>query len=142
MIVNAWPASTRSKRPGTHVIAATPDRMASTSIHEQARKIFLTFLLGYCLIRTHYHRAFAETDKKPTDFFFDDKVAHGATGLLHKEENRLEGTVAFVDPAINTKTQTIPVRVVIANESRLIRIGELAKAAISILRRCARSLPS
>ncbi len=46
--------------------------------------------------------------------------------------NEFEGTVAFVDPTINSKTQTVAVRVVIPNDAGLIRIGEYAKASIEI----------
>jgi multidrug efflux pump subunit AcrA (membrane-fusion protein) len=43
-----------------------------------------------------------------------------------------EGRVAFVDPIVDPSTQTLSVRVVIPNESGLIRIGDYARATVSV----------
>ncbi len=43
-----------------------------------------------------------------------------------------QGRVAFVSPTIDSRTQTIPVRVIIDNEAGLIRIGEFAQAVVKI----------
>jgi len=42
------------------------------------------------------------------------------------------GRVAFIDPAVDSKTQTVSIRVVIRNEQGLIRIGDFATALITV----------
>ncbi len=42
------------------------------------------------------------------------------------------GRVAFIDPTVDPKTQTVRVRVVIPNEKGLIRVGDFATASIDI----------
>ena len=41
-----------------------------------------------------------------------------------------QGTVSFVDPMVDSKTQTVKVRVVIPNDAGLIKVGDFAKAKI------------
>jgi RND family efflux transporter MFP subunit len=41
-----------------------------------------------------------------------------------------EGTVSFIDPMVNSKTQTVKVRVVIPNDASLIKIGDFGKAKL------------
>lgn len=41
-----------------------------------------------------------------------------------------EGTVSFIDPMVNSKTQTVKVRVVIPNDAGLIKIGDFGKAKL------------
>ncbi len=41
-----------------------------------------------------------------------------------------EGTVSFIDPMVDAKTQTVKVRVVIPNDAGLIRIGDFGKAKL------------
>lgn len=41
-----------------------------------------------------------------------------------------EGKVSFIDPMVDSKTQTVKVRVVIPNEAGLIRIGDFGKAKL------------
>ena len=41
-----------------------------------------------------------------------------------------EGKVSFIDPMVNSKTQTVKVRVVIPNDAGLIKIGDFGKAKI------------
>ena len=43
-----------------------------------------------------------------------------------------QGRVAFVSPMIDSKSQTVPVRVVIPNDARLIRIGDYATATVQV----------
>ncbi len=43
---------------------------------------------------------------------------------------RFEGTIAFVDPMVNPKTNTVNVRVEISNEAGLIKIGDFGRAKI------------
>lgn len=43
-----------------------------------------------------------------------------------------QGRVAFVSPMIDSKSQTVPVRVVIPNDARLIRIGDYATAKVQV----------
>ncbi len=45
---------------------------------------------------------------------------------------KYQGRIAFIDPMVDTKTQTVSVRVVIPNESRLIRIGDYARATAAV----------
>lgn len=42
------------------------------------------------------------------------------------------GRVAFIDPTVDSKTQTVRVRVVIPNEKGLIRVGDFATASIEV----------
>ncbi len=42
------------------------------------------------------------------------------------------GRVAFIDPAVDSKTRTVGVRVVMPNDDGLLRIGDYAKATISV----------
>ncbi len=45
---------------------------------------------------------------------------------------KFTGRVAFIDPNVNPKTRTVGVRVVIANDDGLLRIGDYAKATIDV----------
>ena len=47
-------------------------------------------------------------------------------------DRRFSGRVAFVDPAVNKRSRTVRVRVVLENRDGLLRIGEYAKAQITI----------
>ena len=51
-----------------------------------------------------------------------------------------EGTVSFIDPMVDAKTQTVKVRVVIPNDAGLIRIGDFGKAKIQSSRGTAEQL--
>lgn len=45
---------------------------------------------------------------------------------------KFTGRVAFIDPTVEPKTRTVGVRVVIANGDGLLRVGDYAKATISV----------
>ena len=45
---------------------------------------------------------------------------------------KFTGRVAFIDPAVDPETRTVGVRVVMANEDGLLRIGDYAKATIAV----------
>lgn len=45
---------------------------------------------------------------------------------------RFEGRVAFIDPNVDPKTRTVGIRVVIANDEGLLRVGDYAKATIDV----------
>jgi len=45
---------------------------------------------------------------------------------------KFTGRVAFIDPMVNCRTRTVGVRVVMPNEDGLLRIGDYAKATISV----------
>ena len=45
---------------------------------------------------------------------------------------KFEGTISFIDPMANPKTNTVKVRVEIPNEARLIKIGDFGRAKIRI----------
>ncbi len=46
--------------------------------------------------------------------------------------NSFQGKIAFVDPTVNPKTQSVAVRVVIENQLGLIRIGDFANATLKV----------
>ena len=52
--------------------------------------------------------------------------------LQSQPGRKYQGRVAFIDPMVDTNTQTVSVRVVIPNESRLIRIGDYARATAAV----------
>ena len=45
---------------------------------------------------------------------------------------RFVGRVAFIDPMVNSRTRTVGVRVVLANEDGLLRIGDFARARVAV----------
>ena len=60
---------------------------------------------------------------------FGQKVIARVQSLPNRE---FVGRVAFVDPSVDSNTQSVPVRIVIPNPSGLLRIGDYATATIEV----------
>ena len=60
---------------------------------------------------------------------FGQKVIAKVQSLPNRE---FVGRVAFVDPSVDSRTQSVPVRIVIPNPSGLLRIGDFATATIEV----------
>ena len=61
------------------------------------------------------------------------KVGQSVEAVVHSlPSRRFSGTVAFIDPVVDTKKRTVGVRVVLNNEDGLLRIGDYATATISV----------
>ena len=59
------------------------------------------------------------------------KIGQSVTVSMQSQPGRkFEGQISFIDPMVDDSTQTVDVRVVIANEAGLIKIGDFGKARI------------
>jgi len=67
--------------------------------------------------------------KDAANICFGQKVT---TKIQSHPGKEFVGRVAFIDPSVDTKTQTVRVRVVLPNASGLIRVGDFATASIVI----------
>lgn len=65
----------------------------------------------------------------------DLKLGQSVTVSIQSQVGKkFEGQISFIDPMVDSKTQTVNVRVVIPNDAGLIKVGDFGKAKIKLTR--------